>query len=157
TGEREILNVVKHFAALNHSFGRGRALDFGCGVGRLTQALCNYFDECHGVDIAESLGEPARKEKRFGEGLGYHVNTKPDLSRFADNTFDFVYTNMVLQHNPPAMARKFIQEFLRILKPGGLLEFQLPSEPIQHTSGEGHAMRPEAFKAALRATGIDSE
>ena len=30
----------------------GRALDFGCGVGRLTQALAGKFSECDGVDIA---------------------------------------------------------------------------------------------------------
>src|SRR5436309_8783809 len=27
------------------------ALDFGCGVGRLTRALARHFDECLGVDI----------------------------------------------------------------------------------------------------------
>src|ERR1700722_817442 len=45
TGEREIGGDVKKFDDPNHTFGRGKALDFGCGVGRLTQALCRHFEE----------------------------------------------------------------------------------------------------------------
>ena len=157
TGEREINGVVKNFESLDHSFARGTALDFGCGVGRLTQALCRHFQECHGIDIAESMVEQAREYNRFGERCHYHVNTKPDLTLFANDTFDFVYTNIVLQHNPPAMSRRFIQEFLRILKPGGLLEFQLPSEPIQFASGEGCALKNEAFKAQLSVSGAETK
>ncbi len=60
SGEREISKVLQHAAGLKPAFARGKALDFGCGVGRLTQALCRHFEECHGVDIAESMVEQAR-------------------------------------------------------------------------------------------------
>ena len=35
------------------------SLDFGCGAGRLSQALVNYFDKVVGVDIAPSMIELA--------------------------------------------------------------------------------------------------
>ncbi len=33
----------------------GKALDFGCGVGRLTQALADYFNEVAGVDVSPTM------------------------------------------------------------------------------------------------------
>ena len=153
TGEREIGGVIKDIEQLHPSLPRGKALDFGCGVGRLTQALCRHFEECHGLDIAESMVEKARQYNRYGARCQYHVNTRPDLSLFAGNTFDFIYTNIVLQHNPPAMSRRFIREFLRILTPGGLLMFQLPSEPLQSHHGQGSPLKTTAFHAQLTLAG----
>jgi glycosyltransferase involved in cell wall biosynthesis/SAM-dependent methyltransferase len=157
TGEREINGVMQSAEKLGHTFARRTALDFGCGVGRLTQALCGHFKECHGIDIAESMVEQARQHNRYGVRCHYHVNRQPDLSLFANDTFDFVYTNIVLQHNPPAMSRRFIQEFLRILTPNGLLVFQMPSEPIQLSRGEGKPLRDGAFKAQIRLAENDAE
>ena len=52
TGVTEIDRVMEYAATLPVSFARHRALDFGCGIGRLTQALASHFSEVHGVDIA---------------------------------------------------------------------------------------------------------
>ena len=40
--------------------GSDRALEFGCGFGRITQALGQWLDEAVGVDIARSTVECAR-------------------------------------------------------------------------------------------------
>src|SRR5580765_416014 len=63
------------------------ALDFGCGVGRLTQALCARFDRVDGVDIAPSMIEAAARFNRFGDRCRYHLNVKEDLSLFPDASF----------------------------------------------------------------------
>ncbi len=39
TGEEEITQVMEYINSLHISLSRNKALDFGCGVGRLTQAL----------------------------------------------------------------------------------------------------------------------
>lgn len=127
-GEREIAEQLTHVSSLGVSLKTGRALDFGCGIGRLTQALCLHFEACDGVDIAPSMIEKARQFNKYGERCQYHVNDKDDLTLFADNTFDFIYSVIVLQHMRPDYARRYIQEFLRILAPGGMLVFQIPSE-----------------------------
>jgi SAM-dependent methyltransferase len=106
---------------------KSRALDFGCGVGRLTQALCGYFDECHGVDIARSMIQEATRLNRFGERCIYHLNERSDLELFSKQSFDFIYSNIVLQHMEPRFSRKYISEFVRLLAPGGILVFQIPS------------------------------
>ena len=58
SGERAVAEVMREVDALGRLplSRRRRALDFGCGVGRLTQALCHYFGSCDGVDIAPSMG-----------------------------------------------------------------------------------------------------
>jgi ubiquinone/menaquinone biosynthesis C-methylase UbiE len=149
TGESEIERVLAASRLLHPSLGRGKALDFGCGVGRLTQALCRHFDECHGVDIADSMVEQARDYNRHGDQCHYHVNKQTHLKLFGDDTFDFIYSNIVLQHNRPDNCRRFIREFLRILAPDGLLVFQMPSEPVTKHPDANQLLFERDFKAQL--------
>lgn len=44
TGEVEVAGLIKNLDALSLPLARRRALDFGCGVGRITTALCRYFE-----------------------------------------------------------------------------------------------------------------
>jgi len=122
-GIEEIDTLVADLENLGITIHRRRALDFGCGVGRLTQALARHFDTVVGVDIAPSMIEQARKFNRFGDRCTYSVNSAANLRMFKDETFDLVYTSYVLQHIQPAYAKTYIKEFLRVLAPDGLLVF----------------------------------
>ncbi len=108
TGVEEIDAVIKHVESLGLNTARRKALDFGCGVGRLTQALANYFDEVEGVDIAPSMIERANKFNSHGDRCKYHLNETDDLKLFADNRFDFIYTNITLQHIAPRYSTNYI-------------------------------------------------
>ncbi|MDQ6891791.1 MAG: class I SAM-dependent methyltransferase [Acidobacteriota bacterium] len=130
TGEQEIREVMQYVEKLGLLRQRGRALDFGCGVGRLTQALANYFETVLGIDIAPSMVKLADQYNRFGARCTYRVNAEDNLRSFADQQFDFIYTNIVLQHMRPDYAKSYIKEFLRVLKPDGVLVFQLPSRQL---------------------------
>ena len=127
TGKQEIKSVMEYVQKLGLLQQRGRALDFGCGVGRLTQALADYFDAVVGIDIAPSMVKLAKQYNRFGARCVYHVNSEDNLRLFPDQEFHFIYTNIVLQHMKPEYAKSYIKEFLRVLKPQGVLIFQLPS------------------------------
>jgi len=127
-GEKEIAGVLNHLTLLGVPVPRGRALDFGCGVGRLTQALAQHFDEVTGVDIAPSMINLANQYNRHGARCMYRLNEVDDLELFPSERFDFIYTNIVLQHMLPAYSKAYIREFIRVLKPGGVMVFQLPSE-----------------------------
>jgi SAM-dependent methyltransferase len=131
TGCREIAAVMAYVQSLGVVLRKGRALDFGCGVGRLTQALCAYFAACDGVDIAPSMIELARRYNKFGEKCRYHLNEVPNLSLFADNSFEFIYSSVTLQHMRPDYSAAYLKEFLRVLAPGGLAVFQLPGELVE--------------------------
>jgi len=134
TGRQEIANAMRHLAKLGVELNKGKAMDFGCGVGRLTQALCEEFSEAVGVDISYSMIENAEKHNKFGDRCEYRVNTTDDLAQLDDTSFDFVYSNISLQHSPPEASSKYIAEFFRILRPGGVALFQIPSGP-RHEPG----------------------
>lgn len=130
----------------------GTALDFGCGVGRVTQAMSRRFDQSHGVDVAASMIEQAGRFNQAPDRCHYHHNPEPDLSLFGDGTFDFVYSVIVLQHMPPALAENYIREFFRVARAGGVVMFQVPSERTAPPPAPGQTRAEGPLPAgALRA------
>jgi SAM-dependent methyltransferase len=149
TGRREIDGVVATLDELGLPSGRGTALDFGCGVGRLTQALAAHFDEVTGVDIAPSMLENARRFSDHANVRFVH-NDKADLTVFPDAAFDFVYTTIVLQHMAPEYALGYIDEFARILRPGGAAVFTLPAGPSGTVVGRLYRVVPAPVVHTLK-------
>jgi ubiquinone/menaquinone biosynthesis C-methylase UbiE len=133
TGVTEIEGILREVRVLLPSMPSQSALDFGCGIGRLTQALAMHFDSVAGVDIAPSMIALAEKYNRFQGKVEYHLNFEDKLSMFADQKFDFIYSSIVLQHMNACYIKAYLTEFLRTLKNGGVLVFQLPSH--RHKKG----------------------
>ena len=127
TGEREITEVMARAASFALPAARSTALDFGCGVGRLTQALAVHFERVTGVDISPVMIEQARGYNRYGERCRYVLNRENRLRVLSDRSFDLVYSRITLQHLPPRHIRSYLRELVRVLRPGGLLIFQLPA------------------------------
>jgi len=128
SGKSHLEKELESIRRLDIALERRVALDFGCGVGRISQALAAEFEICYGVDISDGMIEQARRYNRHGDRCRYRVNREPDIAIFEDEYFDFVFSTNVLQHNPPDVIRAYLSEFIRILKPDGVLSFQLPVE-----------------------------
>jgi ubiquinone/menaquinone biosynthesis C-methylase UbiE len=131
TGKRHIRSVLDTVANLDVVLNRGTALDFGCGMGRLTQALAEEFDCVYGVDISPTMIECADQLNQFREKCRYILNSQSDLQIFEDNLFDFIYTYIVLQHMPSELMMGYLKEFIRTLKAGGMLMFQVPIHRLE--------------------------
>jgi SAM-dependent methyltransferase len=129
----------------------GRALDFGCGVGRLARGLRSYFGEVYGVDISQEMVRLARE---FTPSCTFVVNRADNLKVFQDNFFDFIYSNIVLQHQPTKdIAKSYIREFVRVIKPGAPIVFQMPYKRTLR-----HALRPRCrLYSLLRVCGIPAD
>jgi len=154
TSEQEINNLVKLAKKLGCLLEQEVALDFGCGIGRITRQLARYFKKCYGVDISENMIARAKKLNSSLLNCEFVINTKDNLAVFSDNYFDLIYSKLVLQHLPDKkLIKNYISEFVRTLKKKGLLMFQLPcyvplSEKIQ--------LRPGFYKV-LKWAGINKK
>lgn len=127
SGAQEVGSALARLAELGIRPATGRALDFGCGAGRLSNALAAHFDEVVGVDISAPMLEEARRLDRSGGRISFRLNEGPDLSAFDDGSFDLVYTDLVLQHLPPDLAEGYVREFARVVRPGGAMVIGVPA------------------------------
>ncbi len=126
TGQEDVAAEFAYIESLGVDLRHGKALDFGCGLGRLTQPLADRFDEAVGVDIAASMIQGARAANQRGSRCQFLLNERDDLAIFEDSSFDFVFSLLVLQHMAPSLAERYLREFVRVLKPGGIGYLQMP-------------------------------
>lgn len=132
SGQREIEQVLKNLVRMGVHCS-GTALDFGCGVGRLCRALSGYFARVIGVDISQAMLDEARVVNRDFPNIEFVHNVARDLRCIPSASIDLVYSNIVLQHMPPAPQRLYVGEFARIVRPGGVAVFQTLARCNQRT------------------------
>ena len=150
TGRTEVDDALERVRSGGLRLGTERALDFGCGVGRLTQALAARFEQVDGIDIAPSMVTEAEGYNRFGSRCCYHVNARADLLMFDDASFDLVFSLVVLQHIPPELARGYVAEFIRVLRPDGLAVFQIATSARGPRPAERSSARRGLARRILR-------
>lgn len=124
TGQAAIAEIFERLRGAGAMPPLGRALDFGCGVGRLTQALAAKFATVDGVDISASMVRHAEGYNRHPDRVKYHLNVKSDLAIFPSGQYDFICSLIALQHTPSRFQGNYLADFRRLLKPGGVAYFQ---------------------------------
>ena len=142
TGRIDVERFMTELSRLVPDAPRTRALDFGCGVGRISVALAEHYGEVVGVDAARSM--IARASALVTEPrCTFVLNRAPHLRQFKDASFAAVYCRLVLQHIEPSIIRRYIPDLVRLLAPGGVLMFQLPEppEPVPHADSLGEFLR----------------
>ncbi|HEX2132643.1 MAG TPA: class I SAM-dependent methyltransferase [Actinophytocola sp.] len=129
TGRADVAASVEWLTELGVGPRWGRVLDFGCGAGRLSQALAAYADEVVGVDVAPPMLEAARRLDP-PPNCAFVLNETNDLARFPDRAFTLVYSELVLQHLPAPVIESYLREFVRVLAPGGVALLQCTTRPL---------------------------
>ncbi|MBY0521557.1 MAG: class I SAM-dependent methyltransferase [Sphingomonas sp.] len=112
-------NRLKKFERLFGQLEQSRALDFGCGVGRLTLPLAGHFYEAVGIDISSGMLKEAQNS---ATALGIsNVNFVQSDDKISNSVgkFDFVYTYIVLQHIPVNRGLVIIGQLLDRVRAGG--------------------------------------
>jgi SAM-dependent methyltransferase len=107
-----------------------RALEIGCGPGRLMRPMSRHFDEIHGIDVSGEMIRLARERLRGIPHAHAQVSSGADLTSFADDFFDFVYSYAVFQHIPSReVVFQYLAETRRVLRVGGILRCQVNGLP----------------------------
>jgi SAM-dependent methyltransferase len=105
----------------------GTALDYGCGVGRLTRRLAERFQEVIGVDISKEMLDEARRNLSGQENVSFELagaeSTKP---------LDFVLSKIVFQHIEPSVGFGILKRLAARLSTGGVGILDLP---VRYTGG----------------------
>ncbi len=128
-----------------------RALEIGCGPGRLMRPMSRHFGEIHGVDISDEMISQARAKLHDIPHAHTHHASGSDLALFPSDHFDFVYSYAVFQHIPSAaVVFSYLREIVRVLRPGGIARLQingLPRRPGRLRPGK--AFVSAAMRCAL--------
>jgi SAM-dependent methyltransferase len=134
SGEAEVASLMSTAARLGHPGRFDKALDFGCGVGRVSRALATRFQSVLGVDISASMVEQARAYCAELSNAAFVVADSAALAAFAPRSFDLVYSKLVLQHlQSKSSIRHALRRLARVVGPAGLLVVQLPDQyPLRH-------------------------
>ncbi len=107
-----------------------RALEVGCGPGRLMLPMSRHFAEIHGVDVSDEMIRIARELLSGVPGARAHVNDGAGLAMFHDSYFDFAYSYAVFQHIPrKEVVLNYLREIGRVLKQGGIFRGQFHGLP----------------------------
>lgn len=115
---KDLLQTVRTHLAPD--FTPRRALDFGCGVGRITIPLAREVDQVVGMDISPSmLGEAARNCEAEHVGNVQLVPSDDELTQ-ATGRFDLVHSYIVFQHIAPARGERIFRAMLDRLEEGGI-------------------------------------
>jgi SAM-dependent methyltransferase len=135
-----------------------RALEIGCGGGRMTMALSNIFGHVDGVDISTEMIAQARAALKSQANVELHCTNGSDLSIFPNESFDFAISAVVFQHIPKrVVVENYIQETWRVLRPGSLFKFQLQGHSIEEEDADtwiGVGFSEKQMQEIARRTGF---
>jgi SAM-dependent methyltransferase len=126
TGRAQVAATLELLRTRGIAYERDVALDFGCGVGRLAGPFADHFRKVVGLDAARSMLNVARTKNPAGRKVLY-VHSPNAALPFRDAAFGFVYSHLVLQHCGADAALGYVSEFARVLRPGGLAVFSMPT------------------------------
>ncbi|MFA6954688.1 MAG: class I SAM-dependent methyltransferase [Thermoanaerobaculia bacterium] len=118
SGEADVARLAALAAAESgEDFRPVKALEFGCGVGRLTFPIARRADAVVGVDVAPSLLALAEAEAMERNVRNITLLPVEQLSSLSAGTFDFIYSYIVFQHIPVAIGEKYVTQLLRLATP----------------------------------------
>jgi SAM-dependent methyltransferase len=126
SGKHELESLVLRDVILT---SEARALEIGCGVGRLLRPLSERIARVYGVDISIEMVKRARCLLADRQNVEI-FSTRGRLDRIPDAALDFLYSFIVFQHIPTKKAvERYIRESARVLSGGGVFRFQVDGRP----------------------------
>jgi len=145
------------------------AFELGCGVGRVTTLLAQRFQRVLAYDVSRPHLDIARAHLSNAGIENVTLRQLDGLQSLLDAPpFDFFYSFLVLQHNPPPLMYRLLAIICRKIRPGGLAYFQIPvagtsyrfsiDEYLEHIEGgadmEMHVLPQKYLLPLLQDSGL---
>lgn len=115
---KSILESIKKH--VDPSFAPKKALDFGCGVGRLVIPLAKVAEDVVGVDVSDSMLSVAKANcEQLSIKNATFIKSDDELSLLTD-TYDLIHSFIVFQHIPARRGMRIFENLLTRLQKGGV-------------------------------------
>jgi len=154
TGRRHVRHVLHTCRRqFDRNFKPQRALDFGCGVGRLLVGLAEQVPAVVGLDVSEAMLTEARHNcDRHGHSRVELLRSDDELSQ-AGGEFDLIHSVIVFQHIDPTRGRRIAGRLIDLLAPSGIaaLHFTYAKAWFSDSWGQAPASPPVPSPPPLSA------
>jgi 2-polyprenyl-3-methyl-5-hydroxy-6-metoxy-1,4-benzoquinol methylase len=128
-GKEQVAVLVSEVEARTGASVAGRrALDFGCGSGRLALPLAERCEHVHGLDVEAGVLRLAESNAREHNVSNVSWGEAHELASLTGQ-YDFVFSMNVLQHIPSREGEKTFVTLVRGLQPGGIGIIQVLLRP----------------------------
>jgi SAM-dependent methyltransferase len=127
SGQKEIDLLFEFLESRNINLPDNElVVEFGCGVGRLLRALYPRFESLCGLDISPTMIEKAELlNQEYLDKITFQTIQEPMLDIFDTGSVSLVISLIVFQHIHPSYYSQYIEDLMRLVKPGGLFILQL--------------------------------
>jgi SAM-dependent methyltransferase len=96
----------------------GKVLDLGCGYRKHVDYFIEHGLEAEGVDLAEGMLDEKERRRKRGTYYEQDFRNLPE-DKFGDKQYDALWASAALKFYPKQEMREILQEWDRVLKPGG--------------------------------------
>jgi SAM-dependent methyltransferase len=120
SGEAHVDRLLGILGALYGPVSPRRALDLGCGVGRIAIPFARRCGEVVGVDVAPGMLAEAARNCRDRGVSNVVLAPADDRLSAVSGTFDLIHSYIVFQHVAPRRGLALARLLLGRLDPGGI-------------------------------------
>ena len=115
-GKAIVLHMLERARRISPNHEIGSAIDFGCGVGRLSRTLVERGIKTYGVDVAPEMLRMA--EENCASPL-FHAVLGDDALSQVPEPVDATVSSIVFQHLDPQRGLRLYRRLFELTRPGG--------------------------------------
>lgn len=132
-GSGELEWTVTLYSRLHRLLPAGRLLEIAPGFGRWTRFLLPFCESYIGVDLAQKCVDACTERFTTAPHASFHAGDGKSLPMVEGNSIDLIFSFDSLVHVDWEVMNSYIEEFARVLRPGG--------KAFVHHSNLGHFMK----------------
>ncbi len=125
SGEIHVEELIEKIESAFSPVRRGRALDFGCGVGRLAIPLARRFQDVVGIDISKPMLSEAEKNSKNNDQRNVTFLESNDNLSNITGEYDLINSYIVFQHIPASRGIGIIRHLVSKVAEGGVVSIHV--------------------------------